>query len=204
MAKDGFSIFHVRVPPYNIEIDQFVEVPMCFKCYAINDHPSRHCKATETICSECSEIGHRWDTCKSNYKKCINCGGDHKTTAPQCPTRKQEVSKMRQQTNQNKIKAGTTYSTVAASNIPVMPNPNVTSDSILKISAAIMYTHTINAIKPGSFNTEINNILILNNLPKMIFPDNPPSMNLLNTIHQQDTINQETNTEPTTYSASTT
>ena len=198
VAKNGFSIFHVRVPSCNIQIDEFVEVQMCMKCYKINEHATRHCKSTITICSECSETGHRWNECKSNTKRCINCEGDHKTTAPQCPIRKKEVNKKRQQATQNTVRAGISYSSVATNAAPSMTtNMSVPTGSILKISAAIMYAHTINAMKPGSFNTEVNNILLLNNLPQMIFPNNPPSMMLLNAMDQTNNDNQVNTTEST-------
>lgn len=82
IAEKGFSIFHVRVPSYNINIDKFIEVPMCLKCYKLNDHPTRQCTSKVDICSECSVTGHRHNTCTAMNKKCINCGSNHKTTAP--------------------------------------------------------------------------------------------------------------------------
>ena len=185
VANDGFALFHVRVPPYNISIDSFIEVPMCMSCYKMNEHATRNCPtATTIVCSECSEEGHRWTDCKANTKKCLNCSGDHRTTAPQCPMRKQEVNKIRHHTSTNKTRNGTSYSEALRSTTPTTPNMTIQSDSFLIMSAAIMYAHTINAFRPGSFNREVNMILLINNLPKMNFPDDPPSMGLINKINQ--------------------
>ena len=60
-----------------------------------------------------------------------------------------------------------------------------------------MYAHTVSAAKPGSFNTELNMILLMNNLPKMKFLENPPSFDLLTRLHQASPVNQmETTEEP--------
>ena len=201
IAKNGFSLFHVRVPSYNIQIDEFVEVPMCMRCYALNDHHTKKCPSTTTICSECAQTGHRWDACQTAIKMCINCSGNHRTTAPQCPKRKEEDNKMRRQTTQNQVKSGTTYSAALRSNSIPNQDPGMLNEAILKMNLALMYAHTVNAAKNGSFNTELNTILLMNNLPRMNFPDNPPSLEFLTKLHQPGppTSNQmDTSTKATT------
>ena len=190
IADNGFSVFHVRVPPYNINIDEFVDVPLCMKCYKLNDHQTRHCTLTVIICSDCSVIGHHWKDCTSTNKRCINCDGGHKTTAPQCPKRKEEANKIRKQAAQ-KQNSGLSYSSAVKSNMPSMQNFNISNDSALKIMTAVIHAHTMNAINPGSYNTAMNQILTANNLPNMVFPDNPPSRKFLNLQLQQTNNDKE-------------
>ena len=185
ISNSGFSIFHVRVPDYNISVDEFIEVPMCMKCYQINNHYSGKCNSTKIICSECSIEGHRHNDCRATFKKCINCGGPHKTTAPQCPKRKQEAQNIRQKLNHKQVKEGVTYSSMVKSTTTGLPDSSFMSTSVLKITSAMIYAHTVNAVIPGSFNTEINKILSANNLPTMVFPDNPPSELILTKMQQK-------------------
>ena len=187
----------MRIPAYNIQIDEFIEVPMCLKCYSINDHPTKKCPSTTTICSECAQTGHRWDVCETQLKMCINCSGNHRTMAPQCPKRKEEANKIRRQTFQSQVKNGTTYSAALRSTTITNQDPNLMNESLLKMNLAMMYAHTVNAAKPGSFNTELNTILIMNNLPKMNFPNNPPSMEFLTKLHHSRPPNQTETTNTT-------
>lgn len=39
----------------------------------------------------------------------------------------------------------------------------------------------VNIAQPGSYNTEINKLLKANKLPNVIVPDNPPSLEIMNT-----------------------
>lgn len=152
---------------------------MCMKCYKLNEHQTKHCKSTTVICSDCSEVGHNWTDCKTTAKRCLNCDGGHKTTAPQCPKRKEEANKIRKQDTQKK-NTGLSYSSVVKSTLPPIQNLNIPSDSALKILTAIIHAHTINAANAGTYNTALNQMLTANNLPNMIFPDDPPSSKFLN------------------------
>lgn len=196
IAKSGFSLFHVRIPDYNIKIDEFIDVPICFRCYKLNDHHSKQCTSTEDICSECSEKGHRHTDCRATNKKCINCGGPHKTTAPQCPKRKQEAQNIRQKSTQNQVKDGISYSSVVRNTTAAMHDSSFMNTSVLKITTAIVYAHTVNAAIPGSFNIEMNKMLAANNLPPMVFPDDPPSELFLTKTQQKSTV-EDMETQPT-------
>ena len=139
IAKNRFTLFHVRVPPYNIVIDEFIEVPMCMKCYVMNDLSTRRCTSTTVICSECSQTGHTWTDCKTGTKMCINCSGNHRTTAPQCPKRKEEAAKIRRAASANQIRAGTAYSSVVTSNLPARQNVNNLNENSLIINEFIYF-----------------------------------------------------------------
>lgn len=43
----------------------------------------------------------------------------------------------------------------------------------------MLHTHLINILWPGSYNTAINKLLRLNNLPTVNLPENPPSLQIL-------------------------
>ena len=80
------------------------------------------------VCSECSEVGHKWIECKNPTKRCLNCEGNHRTTAPQCPKRKQEANKIRQQTTTRHTNDGISYSAAVKSNTPNLQNLNIPND----------------------------------------------------------------------------
>ena len=152
-------------------------------------HHSKHCTSTIDICSECAVTGHRHTECRVSFKKCINCSGPHKTTAPQCPKRKQEAQNIRQKSTQNKVKEGNSYSSIVRNTTAAMPDSFFMSTSVLKIT-------TVNAFIPGSFSTEMNKMLAGNNLPPMVFPDDPPSELFLTKTQQKSTV-EDMETQPT-------
>ena len=49
-----------------------------------------------------------------------------------------------------------------------------------RIMACLLYAHMQNSNKPGTFNDEVNKVFKLNNLPSIILPNNPPSVEILN------------------------
>ena len=60
----------MNITPDQIEREEFTNVPTCFKCYKLNDHPTKDCcEVTTTRCSECSEDGHRLTECWNPVKK---------------------------------------------------------------------------------------------------------------------------------------
>ena len=66
------------------------------RCYKYN-HNTQKCKlpSSHQVCSECANNNHTFRNCKSTYKKCINCGGNHRTLASVCPVRKKEIKDQR-------------------------------------------------------------------------------------------------------------
>nr|XP_053645298.1 uncharacterized protein LOC128697552 [Cherax quadricarinatus]XP_053645299.1 uncharacterized protein LOC128697552 [Cherax quadricarinatus]XP_053645300.1 uncharacterized protein LOC128697552 [Cherax quadricarinatus]XP_053645301.1 uncharacterized protein LOC128697552 [Cherax quadricarinatus]XP_053645302.1 uncharacterized protein LOC128697552 [Cherax quadricarinatus] len=93
-----------------------------------------------------------------------------------------------------KIQATTTKllqaSTQSASTIITPPTCDVT-----KIHYCLLYAHIQNMAVPGSFNSTINELFALNNIPAFIFPASPPSEEILK--FTKDLINTSTPAAPT-------
>ena len=90
----GLTIFNQRFAGKSLEKEVYINVTPCFKCYKY-EHVTKKCQIPEgyKVCSECSKPGHRFDECRSQTKKCHNCGQPHKTMAFKCPVRKELVKK---------------------------------------------------------------------------------------------------------------
>ena len=79
----------------DLEIEKFVNVRICMRCYSFA-HVTKKCHKDRsyTVCSECSEGGHRFKECQNSTKKCLNCHGPHKTLALKCPERKKKIKEI--------------------------------------------------------------------------------------------------------------
>ena len=84
-VSEGLLLFHMHVAPDQISRDEFISLLTCFYCYKYEDHTTKNCVIQEIRCSECSEVGHKWTACQSDHKKCLHCGGDHRTLAMAWP-----------------------------------------------------------------------------------------------------------------------
>ena len=92
MAKNavekGILIYNQSIPPQYISKEIFIQLNPCYHCYAYS-HKTDDCPTPDRIaCSECASNTHTYKDCNSQYKKCLNCGGEHRTFAARCPTRK--------------------------------------------------------------------------------------------------------------------
>ena len=92
IVEKGITIFSQRFDGRSLEKEVYTNVSPCLRCYQY-DHFTKKCKAPESykICSECAQIGRRFNQCQSQLKKCINCGENHRTMAYKCPERKEVV-----------------------------------------------------------------------------------------------------------------
>ena len=201
-TENGILGFHMSIPAHTIKIEEYTPLMTCLKCYAIEDHVTLKCPKEKTykVCSECSSHDHTWRDCKSTHKKCVNCMGDHRTLANKCPMRKKAIDEKRQQKKNNNNK---TYSNAAAGNTNTaqinnnISFPALEKKTITNLMSCMMHAHLINAAIPGSYNTEINRVLKLNNLPAIILPDNPPSQQILDLTKGVQTATTQENTQTT-------
>lgn len=81
---------HVESTPYRALI--------CLKCYKINMHSTGQCKSEEKVCSKCAQKGHRYNECRSNFLRCINCNGPHCCMVRSCPALKKATNIAREPT----------------------------------------------------------------------------------------------------------
>ena len=184
ILSHGLRLFSISLKQPNVVADVFTEINICYKCYKLEDHLTADCKENQNfkICSLCSSSEHTYRNCeKSTALKCINCNGSHSTLAMSCPARKAAVNKKRSstQTQQRSYASVVTQS----NNATKVPDRQVDINQIFK---CLHYYYT--AVKqsdgsPTSVETELNNILQLNNLPTVehsIFEPNPTKTHQIN------------------------
>lgn len=156
----------------------------------IEDHFTSECPKGKDykICSECSSTSHTWRECKEEDKKCINCGGNHRTLAYKClekkKARKTKTSEIKEKTKQSYSQA------TSGHQLTPLTNLNLGKDAAATILTCMMHSHLMNIANPGSYNIEINKLLAANKLPRVIQPDNPPSRQILDTTQARIQENQ--------------
>ena len=171
----GIVLFNLVVPSANIFQDEFVNLLICYKCYALEEHTTASCTKpiNYKVCSLCSQTGHTFKECQAYEKTCINCKGPHSTLAMSCPHRKRI-----QKEKKTKSVKKPSYSSVAASNVHnVSDSFGNASEVIAKAAMCIMISTMKNGEIPGSFQHTLNHLLQANNLPKFNMGQiTPPSM----------------------------
>ena len=179
--EKGILIYNMSVPPSSISRDTFVRLDVCFRCYSFH-HKTNDCPTPNVvICSECADNTHTYRNCNNNWKRCINCQGDHRTLAAKCPKRKeliQERAKIIRERSRSRSRGrNITYAQAAASNnqqqVPLNPQLFNREDYV-KIVSSIVYAHTIEAVVPGTFHQNVKKMYKLNGLPAVKFPDYVP------------------------------
>lgn len=192
-ALEGIKLFHLCISSQQIEAEKYINITTCFKCYALDAHLTKNCPKPKDykICSECSSTEHIWKNCSTQTKKCINCGGEHRTLAMKCQKRKQLVKTKMATPQDSTIRPGTTYAQAthqSAHNSTSQTN-NYSFSSIqqqdTKISeymVLIMNAHLTEIAIPGSFNSTFEDSCKLNNLPIIKLPSNPPSGKIIQTL----------------------
>lgn len=164
--------------------------------------------STEKVCSICASKTHTWKECVSNYKKCINCNGEHSALNKSCPSRKIEVSVIRkdivtkkkekviqrQEQNLNFISSATkSYANATKGNLEgstskpeVIKNQTVESTTCNNnVFGCLLYSHMMNMANPGSFTEELKILLEANSLQPMKIPKCPTAEESLKIIQLQ-------------------
>ena len=181
--EQGLLMFSMRIPPHQMKNEEYVPIQTCMKCYEIDSHFTNQCPKGRDykICSQCAEEGHIWTNCKSKNKKCTNCQGDHITLSFQCPLRK---TLRKNKLEENKQKASLTYANASGQTptvtLPQTTQPLIDKETSTKILSCMLHAHLMNSAAPGSYDSELNKVLALNNLPQIKVPQNPPSAKILN------------------------
>ena len=180
--ENGILAFNLKITPSQIQKERFVDLLMCFNCYALENHPTKDCPNLNSPkkCSECSG-DHDYRQCTSNTKKCLNCQGPHRTMAMSCPQRKKLIAeKTKEMDAKNKEQQQQTFATMVQKSVISNQKKNNDIQTLMNsngLNAMIMIldAHFANVIKPGSYNTHLNQTLKLNNLAPIKVLDNPDS-----------------------------
>ena len=196
--KEGMVILNQRIPARRIEKEIFVKLTPCNNCYAYN-HETKKCpKEKMTLCANCGEEGHKQSNCEARSPRCINCGEEHRTLAAQCMIRKDLIkekrkiirdrSKSRARSQARGIQEtmeGITYAERAQPNkkqgeadLLRIPVTDDNKDIMTIIMSAVVYSHYMEAIVPGSFQSNMDAIYKANGLNPVKFPSQTPTGNI--------------------------
>ena len=185
---NGIKILHQYISKWNVEKEVFVRLNPCRNCFQY-DHKLKDCKLEKkSRCTFCAGE-HRQHECKAKQALCINCGGPHRTLAATCKIRKDLIKKrsgemrdqIRTQTRQQQF---TSYadatSATKGSNAGSSVGGGVlgltkdeTKQMVTTIMSAIVYSHYVEAIQPGSFQESMRDMYKCNGLKPVNFPTPP-------------------------------
>ena len=220
IVKDGLYCYHVRISAGQCKKEEFVPLQTCFRCYAYDDHDTKNCPKTITVCSECTGP-HRHQDCQSDVKKCINCSAEgleanHRTLAAQCPIRKRAtMTKLQKQTDDIQRQQTATFATIAKEAAKetckeqirldpprqTTPTPtiiNLTDKVQYKMMALILEAHIAALTDQGSFPQILRESLRLNFDIDVQFPDRD-SQKIFNAYMNRPTIDEDQpSTRPST------
>ena len=180
----GIIAFNMKIASHQIHKEIFTDVLMCFKCYKLDSHTSDKCPTPNIrICSECSG-NHLFSECKETQKKCLNCGGPHRTMAWSCRMKKEVAARKRDETKRRETnKTEKTYAQIAERAVEkvteqakqIKEGRNILEETGLRALVMVMDAHVHNIIEPGSYSKRLNLILKANNVAPINIPNNPQS-----------------------------
>ena len=168
--RDGLRLFNTFIAPRQIQQDEFFDLTMCFRCYALEAHTTNNCPrpATYTVCSHCGTEGHTHQNCPNPTTfRCLICkGADHRTMQMRCPTKKDlQKQKLQASKSASSIQpSAQSYASITARpSASTLPPPPVHSSAPASNSQSLMtlyllHAHMNNVIKPGSFQQTFNSI----------------------------------------------
>lgn len=200
-SETGLKLFYLSIPHHQIEQEQFTPIITCYRCYAVEDHVAKDCPKPKEykVCSLCASTEHTHRDCHTRTKQCLNCKGEHGTTAMACPIRKKAVQEKRKASVQTAEQPGTqtkTYSAVTTMSPPATTTTN-TLPGLTIPPSTILYciyeAHIMNAAYPGTYAAHLNKLFKENGIPSVNAPSNPPSKVVLNNQTTSTTV-----TPPTT------
>jgi len=177
IKEKGIYLFKVYVAPWQIEFERFTPLKQCMNCFAYG-HLKTQCKSEKRArCTECGSNTHSFRDCKSSVKKCLNCGGAHRTFANSCPTRK-EAMKISQEKVREKEKEKETkpYRAVAQKTAQetVQATTNAWKPLINQVRQEIKHTKTepsIHLALPNDLSKEILVVLLHAHMQNIIAPE---------------------------------
>ena len=194
-VAEGLFITNQRVKPSQVEREIFIKITPCNNCFCY-DHTTNRCPHERlTLCSNCGANDHRNKNCKVDIHKCLNCGGPHRTLAATCSVRKNIMKdkrtelRARSRSRTRNIQAGTTTKTTTDSSyrnaasqgtgaIPKMEK-NEMKVIVTKVVSAVVYSHYMEAMQPGTFQRNMDEIFKKNGLPRVLFPTEIDTENVM-------------------------
>ena len=191
--KKGLVVLYQSIPANKIEKEIFVKLTPCRNCYDY-DHREKDCPIEKKMrCTFCAGE-HRQNECTAKDPMCINCGGQHRTLAAAYKVRKDLIKKRSKEIrdrsrSRSRARTATHYATYSAAiqlgasetrgpGTRQMDEPMMSKEEsklmMTTIMSAIIYAQYMEAVEPGSYQRNIDEIYKLNGLPPIKFP--PPRM----------------------------
>ena len=178
ILKDGLKMFNLSLHPIDMEREQFHDIKICYKCYALDNHFAEECmqSAEYKICSNCSKTDHTYRDCTSTVKCCINCHGPHSTLSFACQKRKDIIKNIRT----NQASNSRTYSMVTRSSdesnaklnqkigdVATIPklDSTIINDNIIKSIMCLFVSAMKKKECSGSFETTLRELQTINKVP---------------------------------------
>lgn len=173
-CRQGLKVLNLSLTPAQLEVEQFIPLTVCFRCYQIEGHTTKECTKPQDykVCSICAETDHTWQECDAGEQKCVLCSGQHSCMAMKCPKRKQALKDKRARVNASKLKPNQLYSYVANNN-QTYPQPG-SLENQLKVAAITATALSQEQRTPGTYQAVIRTLSIENGLPS---PANTKSAN---------------------------
>ena len=180
--QKGINVLHQHIPQWSIEKELFVHLTPCRNCYRY-DHRFKECKAEKKVrCTYCAG-DHKQNECIANQPCCINCGGQHRTLAAACKIRKELIKQKSGEIranacSQSQHRQYSSYATAANGSNSTGPKTNSvpgltkneTKETITTIMSAIVFSHYVEAIEPGSFQQNMTKMFKKNGLKPVNIP----------------------------------
>ena len=188
--EEGILIDNQYITPQYIQEEVHVNLKPCYRCYKYN-HDTNNCKRNINfkICSECGQEGHTYKDCSNINKKCINCGKDHRTLASICEIRKkiikeksrslrkaQQKSSFRdkKQHSHQKMK---TNNQLRGNETTQVRTTRPMNNFMAKLIINLTFAFITERQHKGTFQSTMNDMNRLNNMPQTIYPDNIDTTN---------------------------
>ena len=183
--EEGLYITNQRVKPNQVEKELFIKLTPCNNCFEYT-HTTNKCPYERlTLCTFCSSNEHRVAQCLAMEAKCLNCGAQHRTLAAACPVRKKLIkerrteirarSRSRSRTNEATLRniQGGSYRDATQQGVGLTTtgmNKQELKTTVTKIISAVVFSHYMEALHPGTFQGNMDAIFEKNGLPKVLFP----------------------------------
>lgn len=183
--ENGIKMFCMRIPADNIKLEEYISVQTCTRCYKIAEHKTNKCPKDKNykVCSECGKKGHTWESCQSDAKKCLNCGGDHRTLAHKCPVMKAAIQKTKELEEQRKNQ---TSCNGTSNTLPTTTNPApILDQKTSQMFACMLQALVIDLGYPGSYEKALHDLFVAQDLPPIKVPQPPNSSVILRQIFPQ-------------------
>lgn len=159
---EGLSMFYLHVNSSQMQLDNYIHILTCYKCYALDHHATSKCTKGESfkLCSLCGSDSHVWKQCGASFARCVNCEGSHNTLSMQCPRRRELIKSRRQQQRTS----GRSYSEAVVEGTNKLAS--VDDSPVIARSISCILLALLNSSSGSSmFSSDVNQLFKQNGLP---------------------------------------